>query len=205
MNTRGIVSLPFIAVAVLASSAPVLAQGAGGGKSAPLTDAHIAAIVVGANTIDIEYGKLAEKRAQNAEVRQFAALMISTHTGVNAQAGALAARLHLTPEENETSRQLAASAAAKRAELGGRSGAGRARPGADPEREERGAEIADREGAPGDRRAPGACEAAPGRAGEAVAWAAPPGSGGAMPQPWSFDSRKSRSTRAPLCSVSRAL
>jgi putative membrane protein len=123
MNTRGIASLPLLAAALLASAAPTLAQSAGGGKSAPLTDAHIAAIVVGANTIDIEYGKLAQKRARNAEVRQFAAMMISAHTAVNEQAGALAARLRLTPEASETSRQLAAAAEAKRAELGGRSGA----------------------------------------------------------------------------------
>jgi putative membrane protein len=121
---RWTASLPAFAIATLAATSPALAQGAGGtGKASPLTDAHIAAIVVEANTIDVEYGKIARARASNAEVRQFAAQMVSSHTGVNEQAGALATRLRLRPEESETSRQLSAAARAKRAELSKLSGA----------------------------------------------------------------------------------
>lgn len=110
-----------VAVVALASAAAAQAQaqarGEDGKKAVPLTDAQIAAIVVGANTIDVEYGKLALTRAQSPDVRQFAESMISTHTAVNEQAAELASKLRLTPEENATSRGLAAAAAAKRAEL----------------------------------------------------------------------------------------
>jgi putative membrane protein len=104
-----------------ATAAP--AQGTGGKSAAPVTDAHIAAIVVGANTIDVEYGRLAQARSRSEEVRRFAESMVTSHTGVNQQASELASRLRLTPEENATSRELAAAASAKRAELGRLTGA----------------------------------------------------------------------------------
>lgn len=115
-------SLPVVVAVTFASAATVQAQGRGAGSTSTLTDAQIAAIVVGANTIDVEYGRLARSKSQAAEVRQFAESMISSHTAVNEQAAALASRLHLSPEENATSRELAAAAAAKRSELSGLSG-----------------------------------------------------------------------------------
>lgn len=123
MRARRRAWLPVVVVVTLATAASVQAQGTDGRKSAPLTDAQIAAIVVGANTIDVEYGKLARTRSQSAEVRKFAESMISSHTAVNEQAGALASKLRLTPEENATSRELAAAAAAKRTELSRLTGA----------------------------------------------------------------------------------
>lgn len=96
---------------------------AGGAKGASLTDANIAAIVVGANTIDVEYGKIAQSRAMNAAVKRFAETMIADHTSVNEQAGKLAAKLNLTPVDNATSRTLAEQARQKRAQLRSLSGA----------------------------------------------------------------------------------
>ena len=49
-------------------------------------DAQIAAIVVTANQVDIDAGKLAESKAKNAEVKAFGQQMITDHTGVNKQA-----------------------------------------------------------------------------------------------------------------------
>ncbi|OQW50391.1 MAG: hypothetical protein A4S09_00950 [Proteobacteria bacterium SG_bin7] len=69
------------------------------------TDPQIAHIVVTANTIDIEAGKLAEK-SKNKEIRDFAKLMITDHTAVNKQATALAKKLNVTPEDNDTSKAL---------------------------------------------------------------------------------------------------
>lgn len=100
-----------------------LSQGGKGSSAPALTDANIAAIVVGANTIDIEYGKIAQARARNPEVRRFAETMITDHTAVNRQAGELAAKLKLTPVDNETSRKLAADAEAIRKTLQAESGA----------------------------------------------------------------------------------
>ena len=74
-----------------------------------LSDANIAAIVVAANTADIDNGEQAAAKTKNAEVKAFAALMVSDHGSVNNKAAALAAKLSLTPEDNDTSRNLKAS------------------------------------------------------------------------------------------------
>jgi putative membrane protein len=76
------------------------AQGAGP------TDAQIAAIVVTANQVDIDAGKLAKSQAQSEEVKKFAELMITDHSGVNKSAKELAGKLKLTPESNPTSESL---------------------------------------------------------------------------------------------------
>ncbi len=47
-----------------------------------IDDAQIAAIVVTANQVDIDAGKLAATAAASAEVKQFAELMVLAHTGV---------------------------------------------------------------------------------------------------------------------------
>ena len=70
------------------------------------SDPQIAAIVVTANQVDIDAGKLAEHKAHAAEVKAFAKRMVTDHTGVNQAAVALAGKLHLTPESNPTSESL---------------------------------------------------------------------------------------------------
>jgi putative membrane protein len=71
-----------------------------------VNDAEIASIVVTANQVDIDAGKLAASRAANGEVRKFARLMITDHTGVNKAAGVLVAKLKVMPEDNPTSQSL---------------------------------------------------------------------------------------------------
>jgi putative membrane protein len=73
-----------------------------------VTDAQIAAIVVTANQVDIDAGKLAQSKATKADVRKFGELMANDHTGVNKAATDLATKLNLTPEENATSKSLKA-------------------------------------------------------------------------------------------------
>ncbi|HEU4625629.1 MAG TPA: DUF4142 domain-containing protein [Steroidobacteraceae bacterium] len=75
-------------------------------QSAPPTDAQIAAIVVAANQVDIDAGKLAETKAYAKEVKEFAQLMVANHSQVNQQATDLVTKLHVTPEENATSKSL---------------------------------------------------------------------------------------------------
>jgi putative membrane protein len=70
------------------------------------TDAQIAHIVVTANQVDIDAGKLAASKASNAQVKAFGQQMVTDHTGVNKQATALAARLGVKPEDNTTSGSL---------------------------------------------------------------------------------------------------
>jgi putative membrane protein len=70
------------------------------------TDPQIAAIVVTANQVDIDAGKLAKKEAHSSEVKAFAQRMVVDHSGVNKSAGALVKKLHVTPEPNPTSESL---------------------------------------------------------------------------------------------------
>jgi putative membrane protein len=86
------------------------------------SDAQIAAIVVAANTVDIDAGKLAETKTSNKDVRAFAERMVADHSGVNQQAVALVQKLHVTPEENDTSKSLTQGGMATRDRLKGLSG-----------------------------------------------------------------------------------
>jgi putative membrane protein len=70
------------------------------------TDAQIASIVVTANQVDVDAGQLAAARTTNPEVKKFAQLMVTDHTGVNKSATALVTRLKVTPEDNATSQAL---------------------------------------------------------------------------------------------------
>jgi putative membrane protein len=95
--------LPVLAAGLFAMTcATSFAQG----KSDAPTDPQIAAIVVAADTVDINAGKLAKSKSKNKEVKAFAQQMITDHTGVNKQATALVKKLHVTPEENPTSKSL---------------------------------------------------------------------------------------------------
>jgi putative membrane protein len=73
-----------------------------------VTDAQIAAIVVTANQVDIDAGKLAASKTNTAEVKKFGQQMITDHTAVNKQATALVTKLKVTPEDNPTSQNLKA-------------------------------------------------------------------------------------------------
>jgi putative membrane protein len=84
----------------------VLALGATGAWAAGPTDAQIAAIVVTANQVDIDAGKLAKSKAHSTDVKEFAQRMITDHSAVNKAATELVERLHVTPEPNPTSESL---------------------------------------------------------------------------------------------------
>lgn len=71
-------------------------------------DAEIAAIVVAANAVDVDAGKLAESMGSSEQVKAFGKRMVTDHTGVNQQAAALVKKLGVTPQENETSKALKA-------------------------------------------------------------------------------------------------
>jgi putative membrane protein len=91
---------PIWATALLLAASAAVAQ-------AP-SDAQIASIVVTANQVDIDAGRLAETKAHNADVKAFAKQMLTDHSGVNRQAVALVTKLKFTPEDNPTSQSLAA-------------------------------------------------------------------------------------------------
>jgi putative membrane protein len=97
MNASAIVALTGVCVAMAGAA---FAQG--------VTDAQIAHIVVTANQVDIDAGKLAASMASSAEVKRFGQQMVTDHTGVNKQASDLAAKLKVTPADNPTSQSLKA-------------------------------------------------------------------------------------------------
>jgi putative membrane protein len=70
------------------------------------TDPQIASIVVTANQVDVDAGKLALTKAASPDVKKFAQLMITDHSGVNKSAVELVTKLHVTPESNPTSQSL---------------------------------------------------------------------------------------------------
>jgi putative membrane protein len=98
--------LPFLRAATalaaaVALAAPVLAQ-----QSAKPNDAQIAAIVVTANQVDIDAGKLAGDKAKDKTVRDFAQQMVTDHSAVNKSAVELVTKLKVKPEPNATSAEL---------------------------------------------------------------------------------------------------
>ncbi len=82
-----------------------------------LTDANIAAIVVGANNIDISAGKIALERSKNASIKKFAERMVTDHTAVLNSAVALVTKLGVTPVNNELVATLAEQSSTHEANL----------------------------------------------------------------------------------------
>lgn len=103
------------AAVALLSPIPLAAQS--------VNDAQIASIVVTANQVDIDAGRLASTQAASPQVRKFAELMVIDHAAVNKAAAELAARLKVTPQNNDTSRALAAGGRQNLERLGRLSGA----------------------------------------------------------------------------------
>jgi len=90
-------------IGIIAAAAMGLATAAW--AQAP-NDAQIAAIVVTANQVDIDAGKLAAAKATNPDVKAYGNMMVTDHTGVNKQATDLAAKLGVKPEDNPTAQSL---------------------------------------------------------------------------------------------------
>jgi putative membrane protein len=82
------------------------AEGTAAARTSP-TDPQIAAIVVTANQVDIDAGKLAKSLSTSPAVREFADRMVTDHSGVNRSATELVQKLHVTPQANATSESLA--------------------------------------------------------------------------------------------------
>jgi len=107
-------SVPFVAFAVASLAC---ARQAAEAPAPAITDANIAAIVVTANTIDIQYADLALAKSQDADVREFATMVKRDHQSVNEAAGALVTRLGVTPEMNGVAFDLRDDAETKRLTL----------------------------------------------------------------------------------------
>ena len=91
---------------VVALAACSLAFGAAAQTAGGPNDAQIAAIVVTANQVDIDAGKLAKSTSTNKDVKAFGERMVTDHTGVNKSATDLVTKLKLKPEDNATAQSL---------------------------------------------------------------------------------------------------
>ncbi len=103
-----------VAAIVIASSLLLAAAGA---SAQGINDAQIASIVVTANQVDIDAGKLAQSTSSNPDVKKFAERMVTDHTGVNKSAVELVTKLKVTPQDNPTSQSLKAGGEANLANL----------------------------------------------------------------------------------------
>lgn len=112
-----VLTLSSVAIAALSTNANAADK-----TSAP-TDAQIAMIVVVADTVDVDYGKLAVTRTSNQAVKEFAETMVRDHTAVNDKATALAKKLGVTPEASDTSKSLKADGKKEVAKLKALTGA----------------------------------------------------------------------------------
>jgi putative membrane protein len=92
------------------------------GQGAP-NDAQIAHIVVTANQVGIDAGKLAETKGSSPDAKAFGKQMVTDHTGVNKQATDLVKKLGVKPEDNPTSQSLKQGGEANVKNLQGLSGA----------------------------------------------------------------------------------
>lgn len=98
-NANLVVAICMVAAFLFAAKTSAVGQ--------TVSDANIAAIVTVADGLDVDYGKIALKKSKNKQVKEFAQRMVTDHTAVQAAVAALAAKLGLKPEDNETSKGLA--------------------------------------------------------------------------------------------------
>jgi putative membrane protein len=88
-----------------------------------LNDPQIATVALTAHQIDIDRGKMAEKKSKNAEVKQFAEQMVHDHTDGKNEVLALAKKLNVTPQESSVSKSLKDGAKDTEKKLKGQKGA----------------------------------------------------------------------------------
>ncbi len=89
---------------------------------APPTDPQIVGIVIAANTIDINYGKLALSKTKDPQIHDFAQQMVTDHSAVQKSVMDLGAKLHVTPADSPTADSLKKQASETMAKLKGLSG-----------------------------------------------------------------------------------
>ncbi len=109
-------TIVFAAVSALSSAQFAAAQ-------APPTDPQIVGIVVAANDIDINYGKLALSKTKNQQIHEFAQQMVTDHSAVQKSVFDLGAKLKVTPADSDTGAALKKQASETMAKLKGLKGA----------------------------------------------------------------------------------
>ena len=102
---------------VSASAVLLLIAGMAAAQGAKPSDPQIAHIAYTAGQLDIQAAQVALKKSKNKDVRAFATNMEQDHKAVNDKALALAKKLKVQPQDNDTSKALSKQASDKRTEL----------------------------------------------------------------------------------------
>ncbi len=80
-----------------------------GAAAGALTDGNITAILTMADSAEIRPSQVAQQRAQNARVKEFAQMMVRDHGMLEDSLRAMAQRLSVTPAPDSVSRRLLAT------------------------------------------------------------------------------------------------
>ncbi len=126
MQLRGLAACGLAAMtAARASTASMEAGANGAGVSAyasMMTDANVAAVAHASNMDEIQTSQLALQRSQNAQVRQFAQMMITEHTAVDQQMMQMLQARNMAPQPNAPAQAAMQATRATVANLSQRSG-----------------------------------------------------------------------------------
>jgi putative membrane protein len=109
------------AAATMPMGADTMAMAGAGGA---LTDANVAAILSVADSGEIRPSQAAQQQAQNAQVKEYAQMMVTEHGMLEDSLRALTGRLGVTPAPNAMSQQLRTQADSTMSALQGQTGAG---------------------------------------------------------------------------------
>ena len=128
MQFRGLAACGLVMVtAACATTAEMGASAGAGGASVNasatvMTDANVAAVAHAANMDEIQTSQLALQRSQNAQVRQFAQMMITEHTAVDQQMMEMLRAKGMSPQPNQPAQAAMEATRATLASLGQRTG-----------------------------------------------------------------------------------
>jgi putative membrane protein len=128
MQFRGLAAcgLVIMAAACATSAGMEASAGAGGASvnasATVMTDANVAAVAHAANMDEIQTSQVAIQRSQNAQVRQFAQMMITEHTAVEQEMMRMLQAKNMTPQPNAVAQAAMQATRATVANLSQRSG-----------------------------------------------------------------------------------
>lgn len=108
-----------IIVAALITGTMLLGPAVGKASAQTPSDPQIVGIVQAANQIDISQARLALRKSENPQVKEFANQMISDHTNLQKSVDDLAKKLGVTAQPSDTSKQLKQQAADESKKLHG--------------------------------------------------------------------------------------
>jgi len=106
-----------MAAALVLSFTAAAADSGSAMASPPFTDAQIASVLRVVNKAEAESGQLAQKKAENPEVKQFASQMVVDHQRADQKVEKLMTQLKIKPQEFTTAQEMRVAAEQSKAKL----------------------------------------------------------------------------------------